>query len=251
MFSNRYIFIYSSVMVIIVAAILSAAASFLKPYQERNIREEKVRNILASADIPSTKADAEDLFQMHIVKEIVVDLKGDVLSVYENGKLQQGEVRAFEINLRKEQKIKEAYLLNESQKAPGFPLYVCEKEGKTYYIIPLRGKGLWGPLYGNIAFDDDMNTIFGANFSHDKETPGLGSEIATSEFADQFEGKTIFDSDMNFVSVKVVKGGVANSNINISHGVDAISGGTITSNGVTDMIEDCLGNYIEYIKKQK
>jgi len=142
-------------------------------------------------------------------------------------------------------------LLDKSTKAPEYPLYVCEKEGKTYYIIPLRGKGLWGPLYANIAFEDDMNTIFGANFSHDKETPGLGAEIATSKFADQFIGKTIFDSDMNFVSVKVVKGGVANSNINILHGVDAISGGTITSNGVTNMIKDCLENYVEYIKKTK
>jgi len=99
MFSNRYIFIYSSVMVIIVAAILSAAATFLKPYQERNIRVKKIQNILASTDITSTKADAETLFQEHIVKEIVIDLNGDVLSVYENGKFQKGEVRAFEIDL--------------------------------------------------------------------------------------------------------------------------------------------------------
>jgi Na+-transporting NADH:ubiquinone oxidoreductase subunit C len=78
----------------------------------------------------------------------------------------------------------------------------------------------------------------------------LGAEIATREFQQQFAGKTIFNEQYEFTSIEVVKGGVANSNINPEHGVDAISGGTITSNGVTQMLKDVLSIYEPFVKKQ-
>lgn len=242
MYSNRYIFIYASVMVIVVAAILSTAANLLKPFQEKNIRVEKIQNILSSADIPSTRSDAETLFDKHIVEERAVDLEGNIVSVYRGHEAIKGSVRPFELNLKKELKKKA------DGESPSFPLYVCEIKGETFYIIPLLGKGLWGPIYGNIALKNDLNTIAGANFGHDKETPGLGAEIDTRDFQKRFIGKTIFDENGEFASVTVVKGGVENSNIDPRHGVDAISGGTITSNGVTEMLEDCLKNYVPYIK---
>jgi len=249
MFSNRYIFIYSSVMVIVVAAILSTAANLLKPFQERNIRVERIQAILTSASISSTKTDAEELYNQYIVEELVLDPEGDILSIYKDGIFDVGTVRAFDVNLKNELKIKTAYENDKSKPAPKFPIFKCVKDGNTYFIIPLYGKGLWGPIYGNIAFADDLNTIVGAKFGHDKETPGLGAEIDTKGFGDQFIGKTIFDDAGDFTSVEVVKGGVANSNINPAHGVDAISGGTITSNAVTDMLRDCLSSYVPYIKK--
>ncbi len=104
-------------------------------------------------------------------------------------------------------------------------------------------------LGGNIAFDSDFNTVAGTSFDHKSETPGLGAEINTKEFQNQFKGKQIFDQNGNFVSVSVVKGGVANSAINPIHGVDAVSGGTITSNGTSEMLKDCIENYVSYIKK--
>ena len=117
---------------------------------------------------------------------------------------------------------------------------------------------MWAAIWGNIAFKDDLNTVYGANFSHESETPGLGAEISQPKtegkivFSDQFVGKTIFDATGNFVSVSTVKGGVVNqTKIAAEHGVDAISGGTLTSNGVTNMLYDCLINYVEYIKKNK
>jgi len=124
-----------------------------------------------------------------------------------------------------------------------------ERESKRYFVVPVRGMGLWGPIWGNLAFESDFNTVAGATFDHKAETPGLGAEINTSWFQDYFKGKTIFDETGEFVSIKVVKGGVANSNVPLSHGVDAISGGTITSDGLTAMIESNLQNYVPFIKK--
>ena len=93
-----------------------------------------------------------------------------------------------------------------------------------------------------------MNTIYGVNFDHKGETPGLGAEINTSAFESQFHGKKIFDNNDSFVSVRVVKGGASDDDI---HGVDAISGGTITSNGLQDMINDCLEKYKTYLLKNR
>lgn len=251
MFSNRYIYIYSSVMVIVVAAVLAAAANLLKPYQDRNVRAEKIQNILASAGIETSRSEAEDLYDQYITEEIVINREGNVVSVYKDGQFQTGTFRAFDVDLKVEMKKLEEYLRDPSKPAPVFPLFVFSKNGTTEFIVPVRGKGLWGPIYGNIAFGSDMNTIAGANFGHDKETPGLGAEIALAPFQEQFVGKTIFDESGKFVGVTVVKGGVANSNIDPDHGVDAISGGTITSNGVTDMLAASLENYVKYFKSSQ
>lgn len=243
MFSNRYIFIYSTVMVIIVAALLSSTAMFLQPMQQRNLTIAKIQGILSAVNVDATAEDAEELFKQYIKTELAIDQNGQVVSVFKDGVLEQGEVRAFDINLKKQ-------LYNKKMDKPFLsPLYVAEVEGATLYIVPMRGTGLWGPVYGNVAFGSDFNEIVGADFSHDKETPGLGAEIANKEFSDQFIGKTIFNESGKFVSVKAIKGGVSSLPANEhAHGVDAISGGTITSNSVSDMLKNCLENYVLYIQ---
>lgn len=243
--SNSYIFIYSVVMVVIVAAVLSTAATLLKPKQEQNVKNEKMQAILASANIASTPQDVAQLYNKYIVEELVIDASGAVQSTYKNGEL-QGKQRAFDLNLKTEQ-------FNEKNGQPfGVPLFVCQQDGHTYYIVPVLGKGLWGPIWGNIAFDSDFNTIKGAIFDHKGETPGLGAEISTTAFQDQFKGKTIFNQQGKYVSVVVQKGGVATLPSDMkNHGVDAISGGTITSTGVNDMLKACLKNYVPYIKNMK
>jgi len=251
MFTNRYIFIYASVMVIIVAAILSSAATFLKPFQEQNVRTEKIMNILSSVSISTEKSVADETYQKYIVEEYTISREGDIVSIFKNGTFEQGEVRAFDVDLKAELRKLADLKAGKGTLEPQFPMFVCEKEGTTFYVLPLRGSGLWGPVWGNIALKDDWKTIYGANFDHSGETPGLGAEISTTSFESQFPGKTIFDDNYSFTSIMVVKGGVgvlpAAKQI---HGVDAISGGTITSNGVNDMIRDCLENYVPYIKKQ-
>jgi len=129
------------------------------------------------------------------------------------------------------------------------PVFICTKEnGEKNYIVPLRGKGLWGPIWGYVAFKKDFNTIAGAMFDHKSETPGLGAEINTSAFRQQFKEKQIFDALGKYMPVRTVKGGAKKNDL---HGVDAITGGTLTSNGLSNMLQDGLSVYVEYFNKQK
>lgn len=244
--NNTYIFIYSVVMVVIVAAILSTAATLLKPRQQQNIKNEKMMSILASANITSNPENAEELYKKYVTKEIVIDSKGQVINTYEPASNKKDENRAFKVDLKKE------HFKQDKGEDFASPLFVLKNDGQTFYIIPMLGKGLWGPVWGNIALKDDFKTIVGVVFDHKSETPGLGAEINTPAFEDQFIGKTIFNEDGEFVSITVQKGGVSSLPPTMhDHAVDAISGGTITSVGVDDMMQDCLENYVPYIKNQK
>jgi Na+-transporting NADH:ubiquinone oxidoreductase subunit C len=245
MYSNGYIFRYSAVMVIIAAALLSTAAMLLKPFQDRNIAIDKMGGILASAKIPDVNSDnAMKLFNQYVKEEIVINQDGKVVDTYNQGKMEDG--KAFKIDMKKE-------LYKKSKGEPfELPLYVINKDGNKLYIIPFRGAGLWGPLWGNMALSDDLNTIIGVTFDHKGETPGLGAEIIADFFTNQFIGKKIFNDNNEFKSIIVVKGGVTKLPENERiHGVDAISGGTITSNGVNDMIKDILECYLPYLQKNR
>lgn len=227
--TNRYVFIYASVMVILVALVLSGAATLLRPLQERNMRIEKMQNILSTINIDAPRSEAEALFAQYITVSKVVNHLGEEI-----------EGDAFEVELQVENRKELADRL--------LPVFVAEKEGQSYYILPIRGNGLWGPIWGYVSLESDMVTIYGANFDHASETPGLGAEIADREFQEQFPGKRIFDEAGQFSPVRVVKGGVPPDD---PHAVDGISGGTITSNGVTAMLRNGLGAYQNYFQKIK
>ncbi|MCB0597465.1 MAG: NADH:ubiquinone reductase (Na(+)-transporting) subunit C, partial [Phaeodactylibacter sp.] len=125
------------------------------------------------------------------------------------------------------------------------PLYIYEHNGEKFYILSVRGNGLWDEIWGNIALKSDGNTIAGAAFDHKGETPGLGAEIKDNpSFPAQFEGKKIYE-DGQFVSVKVRKGGAKNK----EHEVDAISGATVTSDGVTEMLYRGIEYYQPFLKE--
>ena len=226
--SNVYTFIYASVMVVLVAAILSFAAFNLKPYQAKNVEIEKKQNILASVNIAATAADAEQIYSEKIVNSYIVNSKGEKVD---------GD--AFTVDLKKER----AKQVEDRQ----LPVFECDIDGGIKYILPLYGAGLWGPIWGYISVESDMNTIFGATFDHQGETPGLGAEISTKAFQDQFKGKTIFDNDGKFYSIIVAK---SNETAPAEHKVDAISGGTITSKGLQSMVEDDLGAYKAFFNQK-
>lgn len=244
--SNSYIFRYAAILVILVAVVLSAAAMFLKPMQDRNIAIAKMKGILQAANLQPDAINAVELYDKYIVKEIVVNPAGEEISIYntKEKKFDLGTERAFEINLKEElgkKSLGQDYHL---------PIYLYVNNADTFHILPVHGRGLWGPIYGNIALTTDMNTISGAKFFHDKETPGLGAEIDQIWFSDQYIGKKIFDENGIFVGVAPVKGGVAKlSPEKQVHGVDAISGGTITSNALGKTVHDVLESYVEYLKK--
>jgi Na+-transporting NADH:ubiquinone oxidoreductase subunit C len=225
--SNTYTFIFAIVMVVVVAAGLAFTATSLKPLQDENIRQEKMQNILSTIGLDVTRKEASEQFTQYVKQELALNSDGTV----------NEDVDAFKIELMKETK--------KPKEEQSFPLYIAEKEGKTFYIIPLFGAGLWKEIWGYIALDSDQNTVVGASFDHAGETAGLGAEINQSWYEDQYIGKTIFDENNNFVSVTAVKGGAKPGD---THAVDAISGGTITSEGVTKMITERLENYLPYFK---
>ncbi|MFO7874350.1 MAG: NADH:ubiquinone reductase (Na(+)-transporting) subunit C [Bacteroidales bacterium] len=225
--TNRYVFLFAAAMVVIVAVILSGAATLLRPFQERNMRLEKMQNILAAINIEVPREDAQEVFEQYITRTKIVNHQGEEL-----------EGDAFEVNLQDENRkpVEERQL----------PVYIGDFEGETFYVLPVRGTGLWGPIWGYVGLESDLVTIAGANFDHSSETPGLGAEIADENFEEQFTGKKIFDEEGSFRPVRVVKGGAPPGD---EHAVDAISGGTITSNGVTDMMRNGLEVYTSYFEK--
>jgi len=227
---NKYTIIYASVMVVVVAVMLAIAATQLKPFQDANILIEKKQNILKSVNIVADSKQANDLFTNTIKELFIVNSKGERV-----------EGDAFKVDL----KVEHSKPVDQRK----LPVYVADmgEKGKVY-IIPLRGTGLWGPIWGYIALTSDMNTVYGANFDHQGETPGLGAEISTEKFQKPFIGKTIFDQSGLFTSIIVAKIG---EKADPAHSVDAISGGTITSKGLQKMLYDDLSTYQEFFKTLK
>lgn len=224
-------------MVIVVAALLALASTALRPFQQKNIETEKRLDILksvgAAKDVNNVSNKDEYVgneFNKLIIEQLVVNRNGDTI---------QG-VDPFTVDLKVEfaKPLDQQYL----------PVFVAQLEDSTKkFILPLLGRGLWGPIWGYISLNDDYNTVYGASFAHKSETPGLGAEIATLGFQEQFKGKQIFTNG-KFVSVSVVKGGAKPDD---PHGVDAVSGGTITSKGLESMIKTCLEGYQEFFIKSK
>jgi len=229
-FSNRYIFIFSAVMVIAVAIMLSLAATLLQPRQLKNLEIEKKKSMLESISVKATRETTETLYDKYIKESFVINSRGDRVD----------GVDAFHVVLKVEQRkpLEQQYL----------PVFSAESDdGEKVIILPVEGKGLWGPIYGYVSLKPDMNTIFGVTFDHKGETPGLGAEINTTAFESMFPGKKMFEAG-KFVSVSVIKGGAKPGD---QHGVDAISGGTITSKGLERMLKDCIVKYESYLIKNR
>lgn len=233
---NSYIFTFAAILVIVVGAALAIASEALKPMQQQNIKAEKMQSILATAGIVVERTEAEEAFNKYISDQLILDSEGEVV--------ENSEYVAFEVDVVNEYKSLEA-------DARHYPLFVFNDGNEKKYIIPMAGKGLWGPIWGYVALDEDLNTIGGTSFAHKGETPGLGAEIAEPAFQDQFVGKKIFDEQNEFVSVRVVKGGIIPDGGDVYHAVHGISGGTITSNGVDEMLDRTLNVYIPFLKKNQ
>jgi len=230
--SNTYTFLYASILVVVVAAVLSFTALQLKPRQTKNREIEKKQYILKAVNIASTPEDAEALYSKYIVKGFIVNSEGKTIS--------EDMDKAFGVD----QKIENAKSLKNRE----LPVFVFNKEGVgEKLILPVRGRGMWGPIWGFISLDPDHKTIFGAIFDHKGETPGLGAEIAKPGFQKPFSGKQIFDDQDNFTSLALRKGTASGH----PHQFDAVSGGTVTSKGLEAMLRSNLGSYEKYLKSSK
>jgi len=240
---NSYTILFAVGMVLVVGALLAFTASSLKPNIDKNKRLEKQQNILyamgvnendeSSANFVSTK-DAPELFKKYIKKQLVIE--GDKVSE---------DNEAYLIDVKKEQANAKA------GKVRKLPLLIGEKDGKTFYIAPIRGKGLWDAIWAYIAMDENM-VVQGAYFDHKGETPGLGANIKQRFFMDDFIGEHLKASNGEFKGIDVAKGNADPKNEDkTDNEVDAIAGATITGNGVSAMIKSDLKLYVPYFEKLK
>ena len=185
--SNAYTFIFATLMVLVVASALAFTASSLKDLQASNVRKEKMQNILATIGIETDREQAENLYNEYITGELSLTASGNL----------DDQVSAFEINLNNE--------LKKPVDQQRFPLYEANVDGNKFYVVPLRGAGLWNAIWGYIALREDKNTIQGAVFDHTGETAGLGAEITQQWFQDRFVGEKVFDTQGKLVGINVSK----------------------------------------------
>ena len=220
--SNVYIITYSVVMVVIVAVLLSLAALGLKERQDKNVLNEKKTQIVKALGYDTATTSYDDV----VAEAALLNAEGVVV---ENDT----------------QKVFDALQNVKDSRAEGkFPIF---KAADGSVVVPMYGAGLWGPIWGYIALAPDMNTVKGIVLDHQGETPGLGAEIATAKHQAMYVGKTVFEGE-ELVGITLKKGGAAEG---AQHEVDAITGGTKTSDGVSAMIKDCLVSYKPYFEAVK
>lgn len=232
--SNAYTVGFAIVLVVVVGAILASLSMGLKDLQNKNGVVKKKIDILSAMGVVSDRKNAEELYAKFIVEEESVVLNN-------KGGLVEG-AKAFDIDIKKEYKDK---TLSADKK--NYPMFVAKKDGKTIYILPVVGRGLWGPVWGYVSIGEDMRTIDGASFGHQGETPGLGAEITQPFFINRWIKETIADEQGDFQPFEIVKDGSGAS----PQKVDGITGGTITSKGVEEMMNRCMAVYASYFKTKK
>ncbi len=232
---NSYTIIYAAVMVVIVAFLLAFVSSALKPTQDKNVALDKKKQILAALNIRGLK-DAQEIeakYNEYIVADMIVKQDGSIVN-----KGEEKENAGFKVE-------------NKSISANCLPVYVCNVSGETKYLVPMTGRGLWGGLWGYMSINSDLQTVYGAYFSHEGETAGLGALIADEPFQDQFKGKHLFaDTASTQIALTVVKNGKVEPGKE-NYEVDGVTGATLTSNGVAEMVTQGLQQYMGYFQKVK
>ncbi len=233
--NNRYVVIYTLVMTLVVSIVLAFVVKGFEPMHQANEEVFKKREILGAikdqlgSDL--TKMSDKDVLALFSSKvdQVVLDAAGKPV---------EGE-KAENVSMAAEEK--------KPAESRHYPLFIYKGDKGNLYLTSVRGMGLWDKIWGTIAIADDFNTVAGASFGHIGETPGLGAEIKDNpNFPQQFHGKTIY-KDGQYVSVGVMKGGAKDP----AHQVDAISGATMTSNGVNDMLYKGLKPYLPYFESLK
>lgn len=237
--SNVYTVIYTTIIVVVVAAVLAFASSSLKSKQTANIKAETLSQMMTAAGLGDKESFSKmgndavlSTYSDNIEEAFAINVKGEKVRDLKTAK---NEIELID-NFKPENKA----ILNGGE--AHLPVYKF-KSGVT--VIPVYGAGLWGPIWGYIALQPDLKTIVGAYFDHESETPGLGAKIKDeASFKEQFKGK-VFDLEDSSVLFEIVKGGAPEGSENK---VDAISGATMTCNGLNKAINTWVGAYANYLK---
>lgn len=233
--SNGYTIIFSIVMVIVVGALLAFFANFTKADRVKNDQVKAQIDILNAIGVEADRSNATEMFEKYIKEQKVIE-----------GEKVSDDDKAYLIDVKKE-------LDNaKNGKTQRLPLFIAEKEGKPVYILPVRGNGLWDAIWGYIALNDDLKTINGVYFDHKGETPGLGANITEKFFTDDFKGESLYNESGDFKGVEISKSNAdPNNEDKTDNQVDAISGATITGNGVGAMINSGIRSYLPYFSTLK
>ena len=228
--SNTYTIAYASIMVVVVAFLLAFVSSALKPTQDKNVELDKKKQILAALnirDLAGTEA-VEQKYDEVVNADMIINAKGDTLNAGADKDQAGFRVETKDIS------------------ADSLPLYVCKVGDDVKYVVPVSGRGLWGGLWGYVALDADCKTVFGAYFSHESETAGLGALLAEQKFQDLFKGKQVFaDSAAASVALTIVKKGQVK---HPEYEVDGLTGATLTTNGAAAMVNEGLQSYIGFFQ---
>lgn len=228
--SNAYIIMYSCLMVVIVAFLLAFVSSSLKPTQDVNVALDKKKQVLAALNIRDLDNNAAAQKYAEVIDaDAIVDAEGNTVAEGEKG----GENAGFKLG-------------SADYKAGKLALYICNVDGAKKYVVPVYGMGLWGPIWGYIAVNEDGKTVYGAYFNHEGETVGLGSEIKDSKaWQDLFKGKTIYGADGKPVLCVKKTSEIKDRSCE----VDGVTGATLTSVGVSNMLQEGFAKYRNYLKK--
>ncbi|MCK7547139.1 Na(+)-translocating NADH-quinone reductase subunit C [Marinobacter koreensis] len=249
--------IVALVLSVFFSVIVSTAAVLLKPYQVKNQNLNIKTNILAAADMLPNGASAqqiEDLFSRFEVKLVKLDsgeyvqpdyvgvqdpMKYDMYKAASNPKLSKDIPQDQDMaGIGRRPDVAKVYVLRDDSGA-------LQK-----VVLPIHGYGLWSTLYGFVSLKGDANTIEGLGFYQQGETPGLGGEVDNPRWKAQWQGKVVYGNDMTQPEIRLVKGGVSENTKNKEHKVDALSGATLTSRGVQNLVNYWLGErgFAEYLK---
>ncbi|MBI1185193.1 NADH:ubiquinone reductase (Na(+)-transporting) subunit C [bacterium] len=236
--STGYMYLFALLITLGCGVLLAVVSEATKEARQANVKVEKMSNILSTVNFPMEKgmdqAAIEDAYKKYISEE-VVDANGNVVD----------GVVAFNIDLKTEQSKKREN--PEYKKNLPIFIYTNPENNEKYYVLPMRGAGLWGAVWGYISLASDFTTVYGVKFDHESETPGLGAEITTEWFQAQFPDKKAYDKDNN-VALTILKG--KGNELN-EYTVDGISGATITGSGVNAMFKADLAQYTSYFNKLK
>lgn len=226
--SNTYTIVYASVMVIVVAFCLAFVSDSLRARQEANVANDKRSQILAALNIRNVE-NVQEEYDRVLLHDMVVDVNGKKLQDDGGFDVESKEIQA------------------KDDAAKRLPVYLCKVDNDTVYVLPLFGRGLWGELWGYLALADDLRTVYGVYMSHASETAGLGARITEEQFQEKFVKKNVF-GEGDFATVLL---GVKKKVENPESEVDAITGATLTSDGVDNMFKTSLAPYQKFFETVK
>ena len=237
---NSYTVVFASVMVVVVGTVLAFLASSLSDKIKENERLEKQQNILYAMGINQNEGEGSVSFipTDEVAGEFSKYIKEQL--VIEGDKITKDD-QAYLIDLKKQA------TAAKNGATRKLPLFIGDKDGSKFYIIPMRGKGLWDAIWGFVALDDKM-VVQGVYFDHAAETPGLGANIKQRYFMDDFSGESIL-AGTKYAGIAIAKGNNDPLNqIKDDNEVDALAGATITGNGVSAMISESVNMYKDYLE---